>query len=181
MPAPMTTRRLLCSLPCLPVLALASCGGASGPDFPPPCPKVAILHDAADLNRFAGSGQDLTQMVLGGRITGLSGTCTRAQGDNVLTAVTVALDLTRGPAAPSRQAAAAYFVALVDGQTILAKRVYPIEGRFPPNTDRLTVAAKPVEVLVPNSPTKSAAAYQLLVGFVLTPAELQSNRTRGIR
>ncbi len=167
-------------MPFVAMMALAGCGGDTE-DFPPPCPKVAILHDAADLNRFNGSGQDITQMVLSGRITGLSGACTRTKDGNVLTTVTVSLELTRGPAARGRVADAAYFVALVDGETILAKRVYPMRGEFPANAAGLRLGGEEVQVAVPNSATKSAASYQLLVGFELTPEELAINRARGIR
>src|SRR6187397_768886 len=67
-----------------PLLAgLAGCGGGDLNAFPPACPRAAILGDAADLTRYrpehAGQGgQDLTDMVFDGRITGVSGKCVRA-------------------------------------------------------------------------------------------------------
>jgi hypothetical protein len=177
---------LSCLRPCLLSLAataavLGGCG-ASGDQFPPPCPAAAILGDAADLTRYRGAGQDLTDMVLSGRITGLSGSCKRtSQGAVVLTTVKVTLELTRGPAAPGRTVNAAYFVALTRGETILAKQVFPLSAEFAPNAERVRLTGDEVEVPVPNRGSEGAAAYRILVGFELTPQELATNRRRNAR
>jgi hypothetical protein len=174
MPVPMLAR------PCrvlLAALALSACSDTSE-QFPPPCPATSILGDAADLTRYRGTGQDLTDMVLSGRITGLSGSCKRVAGDVVLTTVNVGLDLTRGPAARGRRVETAYFVALTKGDTILAKQIYPLRGQFPPNTDRVRLTGDQIEVRVPNKERDSAASYRVLVGFELTPEELAINRAR---
>jgi len=160
---------------------LGGCGG-TGDEFAPPCPAAAILGDAADLTRYRGANQDLTDMVLSGRITGLSGSCKRAdKGAVVLTTVRVALELTRGPAAPGRVANAAYFVALTRGETIVAKRLFPLRAEFPPNTERVRFTGDEVEIPVPNRGTDSVTAYRILVGFELTSAELATNRRRTAR
>ena len=167
--------------PCRVLLAAAALSACSdtSEQFPPPCPATSILGDAADLTRYRGTGQDLTDMVLSGRITGLSGSCKRvASGDVVLTTVNVGLDLARGPAARGRLVETAYFVALTRGDAILAKQVYPLRGQFPPNTDRIRLTGDQIEVRVPNDGKEGAAAYRVLVGFELTPEELASNRAR---
>jgi hypothetical protein len=186
MPFPTPSRRCLRLLPlavtAAAAAALGGCGGESGDQFPPPCPVVSILGDAADLARYRGPSQDLTDMVLSGRITGLSGSCKRAnKGRTVLTTVSVALDLTRGPAAPGRVADAAYFVALTRGEDIIAKQVFPLRAAFPPNTDRVRLSGDEVEVPVPNGGPQGAAAYSIRVGFELTPQELAINRRRAGR
>lgn len=160
--------------------ALGGCGG--GDQGAPPCPAVAILGDAADLTRYRGTGQDLTDMVLSGRITGLSGSCTRAgKGGQVLTTVRVALDLTRGPAARGRTATASYFVALTRGETIFAKQVFPVRAEFAPNAEGARLTGDEVQVAVPNRRGEGASSYRILVGFELTPQELAINRRRNTR
>jgi hypothetical protein len=145
----------------------------------PPCPVASILGDAADLTRYRGAGQDITDMVLSGKITGLSGSCKRTgDGSAVVTTVTIGLDLTRGPAAPGRVANAAYFVALTHGDTILAKQVYPLHATFPPNTDHVRFSGDEVQVQVPDKGKEGAATYRVIVGFELTPQELATNRRR---
>lgn len=179
MPFPTLSR--LCLVPLAAAAALGGCG-ATGDEFPPACPTVAILGDAADLSRYRGASHDLTDMVVSGRITGLSGSCKRAnRGAVVVTTVSVALELTRGPAAPGRAASAAYFVALARGETILAKQGFPLSAEFPPNTERVRLTGDEVEVPVPNRGTEGAASYRILVGFELTPQELASNRRRNAR
>jgi len=176
MPFSTPSRLFLRVLPLAAAAALGGCGG-TGDEFAPRCPNVAILSDAADLARYRGEHQDLTDMVLSGRITGLSGSCKRARkGATVLTTVNIGLELTRGPAAPGRIASAAYFVALTRGDTIIAKQVFPLRAEFPSNTERVSLKGDQVEVPVPNRGSDGAAAYRILVGFELTPQELATNR-----
>ena len=176
-----TLARLCLRLLPLAAVALSSCDEPVD-QFPPKCPASSILGDAADLTRYQGTSQDLTDMVLSGRITGLSGTCKRVkQGTVVLTTVSVALELDRGPAAHERSATASYFVALTQGDQILAKQVYPLHAQFPPNTDRIRLTGDEVEVNVPNKERDGASAYRVIVGFELTPEELATNRRRSAR
>ena len=180
MPIPTLARLCLRLMPLLATAVTLSACDEPTEQFPPPCPATSILGDAADLTRYRGAGQDLTDMVLSGRITGLSGSCKRAgDGSVVLTTLNIGLDLTRGPAAPGRLANTAYFVALTRGDTILAKQVYPLHARFPPNTDRVRLNGDQVQVKVPNKGKEGAAAYRVIVGFELTPQELATNRRRG--
>lgn len=160
-------------------LALAGCGG--GESFAPACPGAAILRDAADLTRFRGPGRDLTDMSLDGRITGLQGKCARDGRNAVLTTVTPSLELTRGPAAQGRTAELAYFVAVGRGEQVLDKQVFALRAEFPPNTDRVRLSGDDVELRLPVKPGETAAAYRVLVGFQLTPEELELNRRRGAR
>jgi hypothetical protein len=159
------------------LLLLSGCGAGEG-EFAPACPRPSIPRDFNDLHRFRNNGRDLTDSVLEGRITGVSGSCKRT-GDNTVTAtVSVGLDLTRGPAAPGREADVGYFVAVTEGERILDKQVFRLRAEFPANTDRLRLTGDEVELKLPVTPQKTAAAYQVLVGFDLTPAELQLNRQR---
>ncbi len=157
-------------------LVLAACGDSTGDKFAPPCPAAAILRDAADLHRYRGTGRDLTDSVLDGRITGLGLTCKRDGASTVVTTVTVGLDLTRGPAATGRTAEIAYFVAVLDGERILDKRVFNLRPEFAPNGERLRLDGDEIELRLPVSRDKSAAAYRIEVGFQLTPSELAINR-----
>lgn len=165
------------SLLLAPLLALAACGETTD-SFAPPCPGAAIVRDAADLSRFRGNGRDLTDAVLEGRITGLGGSCKADGADTVLTTVSVGMELVRGPAAPGRTATLAYFVAVAEGDRILDKQVFNLRAEFPPNTDRLRLTGDDVELRLPVSRTKAASAYRIQVGFQLTPAELEVNRSR---
>ena len=164
------------------LLALASCG-PSGDEFAPACPRPAILSDAADLSVYrSAQGGDLTDLVVGGRITDISGKCAPGDRKNtVKAAATITMRLSRGPALQGQQVQIPYFVAVTEGDRILDKQVYQTGAAFPANTDQITVTTQAVDLLLPVSPAKSAAAYTILVGFQLTPDQLEANRRRGAR
>ncbi len=174
---PALSRLAVLAASTLPVLT--GCGlGSAGPGFAPTCPRPAILRDANDLLRYRGSGRDLTDSVLEGRITNISGNCKRSGPNTVATTVSVGIELTRGPAARGRTADIAYFVAVTDGERVLDKQVYQLRAEFPENTDRLRLAGDSVDLLLPVTDKKGADAYQVTVGFQLTPVELEANRQR---
>lgn len=159
------------------LLGLASCGPPDPDRFAPPCPQPSIPRDFSDLHRYRGAGRDLTDSVLEGRISGVNGTCARAGARVVAVTVSVALELTRGPAATSRTADIAYFVAVSEGEgRILDKQTFRLRAEFAPNADRVRLAGDEVELRLPVTPERTAAAYRVSVGFELAPAELEVNR-----
>ncbi len=174
---------ILRAVAALPVVAgLASCTSLDPSErFPPACPKTAILADAADLTQFRSVGHDLTDMVVDGRITGLSGKCALDDREHLRTTISVSLDLMRGPALPGSAIDVQYFVAVSDGDTVLAKQPYTLNASFARNTDRVRLRGDEVELVLPVTKEKSGAAYSVLVGFQLTPDQLAFNRQRGAR
>ena len=161
--------------------AAASLGACARPDaFAPACPQLALLPDAADLTRFAGSGRDTTDLVLEAHLTAVPATCHWADDRHkqVEAKVQVAMSLSRGPAMPGRAADVAYFAATAEGNDIFDKQVFAARADFPANTDRLSVISQEISMLFPVSADKSAAAYKIWVGFQLTPEELAINRSR---
>ncbi len=163
------------SLATLALPLLSGCNNG-GEQFPPVCPRPAILGDAADLSRFTGTGRDITDSIFAGRITGIAGSCKRDGPRTVVATISVGIDLTRGPASRSRTADIAYFVAVSEGDRVLDKRIYPLRADFPENTDRLRLEGDSVDLRLPVTAQKSAGSYQVIVGFQLTPAELAYNR-----
>ncbi len=150
--------------------------------FAPACPHVAVLGDAADLTRYNGRGQDLTDMVLDGRITGVGGSCKAGEKNTtVLASVAPHFDLLRGPAAPGPTAKFSYSVWVLDGDRVLDRQSYPVTVEFTRNIDKLSLLGDPVNLVLPVTPAKSAAAYTVWFGFELTPDELALNRRRGPR
>lgn len=158
------------------LLALAGCAQDEQDAFPPPCPNVAILSDAADLVRARGGRRDITDMVLAGRITGVSGSCKLSSGDSERVEVAVRLQLTRGPAMAGRTTDVPYFVAVSQGERILDKAVRTLRAHFPENQDRLELATDPMTLHLPVSGKTTAAAYTVWVGFQLTPEEMAHTR-----
>ncbi|HME25154.1 MAG TPA: hypothetical protein VKI44_28150 [Acetobacteraceae bacterium] len=156
---------------------LADCGPPRN-QFAPPCPGQAILGDAADYDLHRGGGaRDLTDLVLHARIVGMQGSCREGDTKNQLVVtVAVAIELTRGPAMPGRDADVPVFVAVTEGDTILDKRGYLMHVTFPSNVDRVTMTPGDVTLLLPVTPAKSGAAYTIITGFQLTPDQMGQGR-----
>jgi hypothetical protein len=169
------------TFPAVPVLAAALlAGGLAGctdttNQFPPACPALAFLSDGADLTRFAPSGHDVTDVVLQARLTAVPAKCETVSESKVKATLHVKGEVTRGPAAKSREADLTYFVAVEDGGRI-SEQDFPVHVEFPANSDHVSLADEPVELVLPVSTQKSAAAYKIYVAFRLSPAELAYNR-----
>lgn len=171
---PAAPRLLLVSL--IGTAALTGCEDAA--QFPPICPSLSLLKDAADLQRFAGSGRDISELVVQARLTAVPATCTRADPSHVLARLQVAMDLTRGPAAQGGTLQVPYFVGVTEGGRVLDEQDYQMAASFPSNIDQVQVTGDSIDLLLPITREKSAAAYQIFVGFRLSAAELANNRVQ---
>lgn len=162
-------------------LPLAGCG-PDRTEFAPACPTPVFERTLADITRYrAGSdGRDLTDLELAGRLVSVSGECKLAskKGHDLLVAVRVGMQITRGPAMVGNAADVPVFVAITDGDTILDKKTYMVRAEFASNVQMVALAGGPVDLTLPITPTKSGAAYQIRLGFQLTPEELAANRHR---
>jgi hypothetical protein len=160
---------------CAVLLLLASGCAAPRDQFAPACPRLAFLTPTADLALFrpGSDTHDLTALMLAGRMQDIKGECHPGKETNTVEAtVTVSAELTRGPAMNGNAAEVPLYVAVIEGDRILDKHVYPLVAAFPSNVDRVGVTTPKVLMVLPVTPTKSAAAYQILAGFQLTPDEL---------
>ena len=180
MPQPPRARPMAASLGALAALLLLA--GCDQPDaFPPACPSLARAKEFAEAIRFAGSGRDVTDMVLSARIAEVPAQCKRENSRAVRATLRVGVDITRGPAAAGRSAELGYFVAVTEGDRVLEEQDYTIRGTFPPNVDKVSVLGQEISLIFPVTSDKPASAYKIYVAFRLTPAELDYNRRRGLR
>ena len=156
-------------------LALAGCGGDEE-RYPPVCPNLRIISDAADLTTYSGPGRDLTDLLLQARITGVPARCAPGDRGVVQAALRVGFELTRGPANPAREIDLPYFLAIKDGDTVIEERDFRLRATFPPNSDELRADSDELALAFPVTKAHPAAAYTIYVGFRLTPEQLQQNR-----
>jgi hypothetical protein len=162
------------------VLSLAGC--SQGPKFKPACPALSLVKGAADLTRFRpGGGRDITDMIIDARITAVPAQCAPGDPGTIKATMAVQAEVLRGPAATTRAGDVIYFVAVTEGERILDEQNDRLHVVFPPNIDRVNVRGDDLVLTLPVTKQKSAAAYQIYVGFRLTPEELEYNRTRTSR
>lgn len=152
---------------------LASCNRT-----PPACPRASIISDGATVTRFReGTGRDLTDVVVKGEIVDVAVDCNYDRR-GVDVALQVAIAATRGPADRNRVADFEYFVAVTDPQrNILAKEVFQVRLQFPPNAQR-TGTVDEIEPRIPLKNRDEGVDYQIIVGFQLTPEEMEWNRSQ---
>ena len=166
----------------LALFALAACD-ADEVVTAPPCPNIVIVKDTAELTTFRpGPGRDLTDVVLDARIQRFDGTCeTELAADRsgeVEVDLQIFFEATRGPANRTRDGQFDFYVAIADqGGAILAKKVFRSEFEFEGNRNRIAG----VEELTQQIPLRSGElgdAFDIFVGFQLSPEQLQYNRTK---
>lgn len=166
--------------PALALLALAGLAGCTPPDkFPPLCPQLAILQDAADLTRYNGRGTDITDLDLDVRLAAVPAACSQSVKGIVHADLSAGFDMLRGPARRDRRASIGWFVAVTDAAgKLLDKQTFRLDAEFPPNTDRVAATSEPVGLDFPVSDRMASSDYRIYVGLVLTPEEVASNRRR---
>ena len=157
-------------------LALAGCGMFGDESVPRACPDAMILVDARHVTLYRdGPGRDLTDVEFEGEIARIAGDCTY---DDDELRVTLVADLvaTRGPAAPDAEANLPFFVAITDeARNIVAKKVFDSAIPIPDGRRRAGVREE-IEQVIPLPADEPAPYYQIVVGFQLTPEQLEQNR-----
>lgn len=144
----------------------------------PPCPRVAVLADAQHLVRYRdGPGRDLTDILYEADLGRITGECIYKKRN---TSVTVAMKLTitakRGPADRDRVADLDYFVAIVDTQGgVLARQEFSSVLEFRPEQTQAG-AQEELEQIIPLKKDQPGSDFDVLIGFKLTPEQLQRNR-----
>jgi hypothetical protein len=82
------------------------------------------------------------------------------------------VDAARGPAMQGDAISLPVFVAVTDSGGIYDKKLFWLPVAFAPNVDTARATGQEVRMEIPITPQKSAAAYGIVAGFQLTPAEI---------
>lgn len=145
------------------------------------CPRVGVLADAADLTRFRGSGNDLTDMVIDAKVVGVAGSCDLVRRATQVD-IAITIQATRGPAAPARVLDVPYFVAVMDRDgAILDKQVFQARFEFPPNRSTARLTGEQVRLVLPTPEGVRGRDFAVSVGLQVSETELALNRRRGPR
>jgi hypothetical protein len=160
---------------------LAGCGSTSEMRFAPSCPQISLLAEGADLTRFAGTGRDVVDRVLEARLVAVDGACRSGRNGDVVASLKVQAELRRGPAAQNRRVQLPYFIAVMDGDTVLDRRAFALDGNFAANVDSMRVTGDELELRFPGAGDRGASRYRVIVSLQLTEDELAYNRRGGAR
>ena len=157
---------------------LAAC--ASEPDIRA-CPPVGSPAGVERVTVFApNGGEDLTEVVFEAEVDGIQSVC-EYDDDGVEVALNVRLVAERGPADVERQADLRYFVAVEDGVGVItAKEIYEVSLPFEGNQRRVGIVEE-IDIRIPAPEDNSFAEVRVVVGFQITPEQVDYNRRRRVR
>jgi hypothetical protein len=157
-------------------------GGCSSDKPTKVCPRVAALSEAGSLTRFApGSGRDILDIDFQVEVTELVAQCDFTDAKDarqVAVQLVPVFTLSRGAANTNRKADFTYFVSVVRNEAILSKQLFEVASTFAGNRSRIVVKDDdpPVMIDIPLPYRAAEYEYEILVGFQLTPEELQWNQ-----
>ncbi len=166
-----------------PLLA-AACDTLSSIDFspepvvPPPCPRAVVGEGAGRLTRFDGGGKDPTNVVFEAEIADLAGSCVY-DDEEIEVDLQIQIVAGRGPAAADDSARFNYFVAVArTDKAILAREAFDAVIELSGNQTRNEILEE-IEQTIPIPEGGSGGNLVIVVGFELTPDELDFNRQQG--
>jgi len=143
-----------------------------------PCPSVGALSGTETLTLFSGNGTDVTDIVLTAEIERVVNKCEYDIDDGIIF-VDLAFRGTAeiGPAATSREITVPLFIALTElDARVLRKDVFPMTLAFEGNQRQTSFIHTIEETKVPYVARIDGSAYEILVGFQLTPEQRAFNR-----
>lgn len=146
----------------------------------PPCPSVRVDSTTARLVQFRdGGGQTPADVAYEARIIGYGGQCD-FQDEGVAIDMDIDLLVAAGPATQGGRADLYYFVAIPQYfPDAVGKRIFNVRASVPGQPGRRErFSEKGIRIFIPLKDNEPAAAYDVYVGFQLTPAQLEFNRAQ---
>jgi len=161
-------------------LGLTGCSSSTDTTGVPSCPRTAIIADASRLVQFGqGAPQGTAQAIaLEARITRIGGECVYPRNKaNVTVNMSLTIEARRNtPNLAAGSSTVSYFVAVVDAdQRILGRMEFASVLEFK-NGERQSAVVEELEQRIPLPAGRAAAGYDVLVGFLLTPEQVNLNR-----
>jgi len=148
------------------------------PEAPPPCPRAVVGDNAGRLTRFSGPGQEPANIVFEAEIADLAGSCVY-DDDSIDVDLKIQLIAGRGPAGAADSAKFNYFVAVArTDKTILSRDAFDAAIELPSNQTR-NQTVEELEQTIPLAKGETGANLVIVVGFEMTPEELEFNRKQG--
>jgi hypothetical protein len=142
-----------------------------------PCPTVRVLYDASRFVELNGEEQ-FGNVGYTGEIQNVRSFCRYAGTDPIRMELEVDFAFGKGPRAQGAGKSVSYWVAVTRRDIApIARQDFTIAAQFPTGTDRVAVTDKIGAITIPRANKDvSGANFEILVGFNLTPEQLQFNR-----
>ena len=174
------------SLPVLALVALSGCSMFGGGEAKPgevalACPQIGIVRELSEVTQFRPGGKDMTDVTSRAALAEYSGNCEYGS-DGVTVNLNLFVLAERGPALQGNQAAYRYFVAVSrpDEETPVSKAEFDSTVEFPRGQTRV-VTKEELAPRIPLPKDVNAKNWKVLVGFQLTPEQLDFNLAQAKR
>lgn len=144
-----------------------------------PCPLMGVLYDNARLVDFAAPDSErYANIEFTGEMQGVRGLCRYVDADPITMNLEIEMAFGRGPAATSDRQTYRYWVAVARrGIAPIEKAYFDVDVRFPRGQAVVTHTESIERIVIPRAtPDLSGENFEILVGFELTPEQLQFNR-----
>lgn len=144
-----------------------------------PCPLMGVLYDSSRLVDFAETdNQRYSNIEFTGEMQGVHGLCRYVGDDPITMSIDIDMAFGRGPAATADRQTYRYWVAVVRrGRAPIEKAYFDVDVRWPRDEAVVTRRETIEEIVIPRANAEvSGENFEVLVGFELTPEQLQFNR-----
>lgn len=144
-----------------------------------PCPLMGVLYDSSRLVAFAdSSNQRYANISHTGEMQGIRGLCRYVEADPITMSIEVDMAFGRGPAATDNRETYRYWVAVARrGRAPIEKVYFDVDVRWDRDEQVVTRTEQIENIVIPRAnPEISGENFEILVGFELTPEQLQFNR-----
>jgi hypothetical protein len=150
---------------------LAGCSGGKGRTV---CPGAVVAPDVDRVAQFAAAGGGIGDVVAAAKIDAVANRCS-SEKDGVAVNTHISFVLLRTNV-DVKQTDFPYFVAVVDAnRNILNEKVFRLRQEFVPRQNSRNVAEDITEHIHLATPAEGGN-YAIIVGFRLTPEQLEFNR-----
>jgi len=143
-----------------------------------PCPLLGVLYDASRLVEFKGADERFANVAFTGEMRGVRGLCRYTGSNPIEMSLDIDMAFGKGPAAEGDSRVYRYWVAVTRANMApIEKQYFDVRVNFPGNADRMAGTETIRRVVIPRAnDTVSGANFEILVGFDLTPQQIQFNR-----
>ncbi|MGE0740886.1 MAG: hypothetical protein AB7O98_06045 [Hyphomonadaceae bacterium] len=144
-----------------------------------PCPLMGVLYDNARIVDFAAPNNErYANIEFTGEMQGVRGLCRYVDADPIRMGIEIEMAFGRGPASTSDRQTYRYWVAVTRrGRAPIAKEYFDVDVRFDRGELVVTRTEQIENIVIPRAnPEISGENFEILVGFELTPEQLQFNR-----
>ena len=144
-----------------------------------PCPLMGVLYDSSRQVSFAQPGVErYSNVTYTGEMQGVSGLCRYVDADPIRMNMEIEMAFGRGPAANEARHTYRYWVAVARrGNAPIEKAYFDVDVEFERGENVVYRTEQIERITIPRAnDTISGENFEVLVGFDLSPDELQFNR-----